>query len=107
MRNRRILGSVTIFVALATFARPAFPQALPNLNSLRVSYTTVKTSTKPEGELKAQIDQIDKDLAAATREGRAGEQRRLFAKGLALLAGPPGTAAPGFEAALLCRTHAV
>ena len=86
MRLRRTLP-MTVAV-LSLFAPAALlAQALPNLNLLRVRYNTAKTSAKPEGEFKAQLDQIDKALAEATRVGRASEQRRLMAMGLSLLAG--------------------
>ena len=65
----------------------ALAQALPNINSLRVGYNTRKTAAKPEGELKAQLDAIDKAIADATRLGQAGELRRQVARGSALLAG--------------------
>jgi poly(3-hydroxybutyrate) depolymerase len=82
-------------------------QALPNLNSMRVRYNTLKSTAKPEGELKAQIDQIDKELADAMRSGRSGDVRRLFAKGLALLNGRSWTDADEFQSSLVLRTNAV
>ena len=60
-------------------------QALPNINSLSVRYNSIKTAAKPEGELKAQIDDVDKAIAAARRDGNMGEVRRQIAKGLVLL----------------------
>ena len=65
--------------------RPGFAQALPNINSLSVRYNTRKAAVKPEGELKAQIDAVDKAIAEASRLGNIGEVRRQIAKGLALL----------------------
>ncbi len=94
-------------IALLLGATSAWTQALPNLNSLRVRYNTQKTTTKPDGELKAQIDQIDKELGEATRAGRTGEVRRLFAKGLALLGGRPWTEVDEFQSSLVLRTSAV
>src|SRR5262245_5267234 len=81
----RFHRALPIVVALVTLLVPAvaLPQALPNINLLRVRYNSAKTAAKPEGELKTQVDQIDQALAEATRAGRTGEQRRLFAKGLA------------------------
>jgi hypothetical protein len=94
-------------IALLLGSASAWTQALPNLNSLRVRYNTQKITTKPDGELKAQIDQIDKELAEATRAGRTGEVRRLFAKGLALLGGRPWTEVDEFQSSLVLRTIAV
>jgi predicted esterase len=101
--------TLRIVVALVTLLQPAFvlAQALPNINLLRVRYNSAKTAAKPEGDLKTEIDQIDKALAEATRAGRTGEQRRLFAKGLALLAGRPWSDADDFQASLVLRTTAV
>jgi predicted esterase len=66
-------------------ASPAHAQALPNINSLSVGYNTLKTAAKAEGELKAQLDAVDKAIAEARRSGDAAEMRRQIAKGLALL----------------------
>ena len=106
MRIQRLVSIAAVITALSV-SSSALAQALPNLNLLRVRYNTAKTSAKPQGDLKAQIDQIDKDLAEAARMGRAGEQRRLFARGFALLAGRPWTDADDFQASLVLRTSAV
>src|SRR3989442_11878730 len=82
----------------------AAPQALTSLASLRVGYTTRKNTVKPEGELKAQIDALDAQIAEASRLGKSGELRRLFAKGVALLAGRPWTDAADFASSLVLRT---
>jgi len=105
----RLHRALPIVVALLTLMLPAgaFAQALPNINLLRVRYNSAKTAAKPDGDLKTQIDQVDKELADATRTGRTGEQRRLFAKGLALLSGRPWSDAEDFQASLVLRTTAV
>jgi len=74
-------------IALTCAASPAFAQALTSLASVRVGYNTRKNTVKPEGALKAQIDALDQQIAEATRLGRTGELRRLFAKGIVLLSG--------------------
>ena len=86
---------------------PALAQALTSLASVRVSYNTRKATVKPEGELKTQIDQIDKEIDAASRAGRLGDVRRLYAKGMALLAGRPWTDADEYQATLVLRTERV
>jgi predicted peptidase len=96
-----------VVAALLADGPAVFAQALPNLSSVRVGYNTRKETVKPEGELKAQIDQIDKEIQAATRIGRLGEVRRLYAKGTALLAGRPWTDAEEFQAATVIRTDRV
>ena len=63
----------------------AIAQALPNINSLSVRYNAQKTAAKAEGELKAQLDEVDKAIADARRVGNTGEMRRQLAKGMALL----------------------
>ena len=45
-------------------------QALTSLSSVRVGYTTRKNTVKPQGELKAQIDALDAQIAEATRLGK-------------------------------------
>ena len=82
-------------------------QALTSLASVRVGYTTRKNTVKPEGELKAQIDTIDTQIAEAARLGRNGELRRLFAKGNTLLSGRPWTDALDFANSLVLRTDHV
>jgi poly(3-hydroxybutyrate) depolymerase len=85
----------------------ALAQALTSLSSVRVGYTTRKNTVKPQGELKAQIDALEAQIAEATRLGRTGEIRRLYAKGMTLLAGRPWTDAADFGASLVIRTEHV
>jgi len=63
----------------------AYAQALPNINSLSVRYNSLKTAAKPDGDLKTQIDEVDKAIADARRTGNMGEVRRQIAKGLTVL----------------------
>ena len=109
MRTRRSLTLTAILTVtvLALGASASSAQALPNLNSTRVRYNTLKSTVKPEGELKTQIEQIDRELADAMRHGRSGDVRRLFAKGLALLNGQPWTDVDEFGTSLVLRTNAV
>ena len=85
----------------------AWSQALPPLSSLRVSYNTRKTTVRPQGELKSQIDEIDRQIAEALRLGRIGEVRRLYAKGQTLLAGRPWNDAADFGSSIALRTERV
>src|SRR5262249_6599866 len=85
----------------------SFPQALTNLSSVRVGYTTRKNTVKPQGELKAQLDALEAQIAEAGRLGQNGEVRRLYAQGLTLLANRPWTDAPDFNASLALRTDHV
>jgi poly(3-hydroxybutyrate) depolymerase len=62
---------------------------------------------KPEGELKAQIDAIDRELAEATRLGRTGDVRRLLAKGTTLLAGRSWTPELELTTSVVIRTATV
>jgi poly(3-hydroxybutyrate) depolymerase len=98
-----LVAAVVSVLAPAT----ALPQALTSLASLRVGYNTRKNTVKPEGELKAQIDALDAQIAEASRLGRSGELRRLYAKGVTLLAGRPWTDAADFAASLVLRTSHV
>ena len=94
---------------LVSFLAPAIalPQALTSLSSLRVGYSTRKNTVKPQGDLKAQIDALDAQIAEAARLGRNGELRRLYAKGVALLNGRPWTDEADFAASLVVRTSHV
>src|SRR5882672_4162741 len=85
----------------------ALPQALTSLASVRVGYTTRKNTVKPQGELKAQIDALDAQIAEASRLGKNGELRRLYAKGITLLAGRPWTDAAEYSSSLVLRTDRV
>src|SRR5256885_13070153 len=85
----------------------ASSQALTSLSSVRVGYNTRKNTVKPTGELKAQIDALDAQIAEAARLGRNGELRRLFAKGLALLNGRAWTDAVEFSNSLVLRTDRI
>jgi len=99
----------TIIVAVALVLAPAlaFGQAQTSLASLRVSYNSRKATVKPEGELKTQIDAVDRELAEATRLGRTGEVRRLLAKGTTLLAGRAWTPELEFTTSVVIRSDRV
>ncbi len=100
---------ILIVAALLAVLVPAtaLPQALTSLASVRVGYTTRKNTVKPEGELKAQIDALEAQIAEAGRLGKSGELRRLYAKGITLLAGRPWTDAADFSSSLVLRTDRV
>jgi poly(3-hydroxybutyrate) depolymerase len=86
---------------------PAFPQALTSLSSLRVGYNTRKTTVRPQGALKAEIDEIDRQIAEATRLGQYAEVRRLIAKGQTRLSGREWTDALDYTNSLVIRTETV
>ena len=96
---RRLLIAVAVFTPALAFA-----QALPNINSLSVRYNSIKTAAKPEGELKTQIDEVDKAIAAARREGNIGEVRRQIAKGMTLLNKEAWTPQLDYRASLALRS---
>jgi predicted esterase len=75
-----VFGLLACWPAGLTYA-----QALPNINLLSVRYNSAKTAAKAEGELKAQLDDVDKAVAEARRSGNMGEVRRQIAKGFTLL----------------------
>jgi poly(3-hydroxybutyrate) depolymerase len=85
----------------------AWPQALPGLSTLRVGYNTQKNTLKPEGALKTQIDEIDRQIADASRLGQNSELRRLYAKGRTLLSGRPWTDALDYTTSLALRAERV
>jgi poly(3-hydroxybutyrate) depolymerase len=102
--GRRLVLLVALSLAVPA---SAFPQALTNLSSLRVGYNSRKMTLKPEGALKAQIDEVDRQIAEATRLGRNAEIRRLIARGQALLAGREWTDALDFANSIVLRTEHV
>ena len=95
---------ITCFTLLPALASP---QALTSLSTLRVRYNTSKETVQPTGELKAQIDAIDREIATAGRQGRTGEVRRLLAQGSALLAGRAWTPELEFTTSVVIRTDRV
>jgi poly(3-hydroxybutyrate) depolymerase len=107
--RRRRISLTCVAVVAAAFAHlpapPASAQALPGLSSLRVTYNTRKAVAKPQGELRTQLDEVDKAYTAAARAGDIGEARRQLAKGLALLAGTPWTPALDYQNSLVIRSE--
>ena len=96
----------TASALLAVVVAPTIhAQALTGTLSLGVAYSTQKNTIRPDGELKAQIDSIDAQLAAAAKLGRSSDQRRLYAKGFALLNRRPWTPETEFASSLLLRTE--
>ena len=93
------LGALAFLLAVTAAA-----QAPPSILLSRVAYNTRKTTTKPAGELKATIDALDREIAEASRLGRTSELRRLFAKGLSLLAGTGWSPEQEYAASLVLRT---
>ena len=75
----RLFAASLCFSLSALIPVAADAQALTSLASVRVGYSSRKNTVKPQGELKAQIDALDAEIAEATRLGRTGELRRLFA----------------------------
>src|SRR5205085_10995271 len=94
-------------ILLTLVPAPALPQALTSLASLRVGYNTRKVTANPQGALKTQLDVLDKQIAEATRLGKSGELRRLFAQGVTLLTGGVWTDETDFAASLVIRSDRV
>jgi poly(3-hydroxybutyrate) depolymerase len=97
------IRTLVVVVALLLPAT-ALAQALTSLASVRVAYITRKNTVKPQGELKTQIDAIDQQIAEASRLGRTGELRRLYSKGMVLMAGRQWTETLEFLGSLVIRT---
>jgi predicted esterase len=100
---RRILCVVVGLIACSP-ASPSSAQALPNMSSLTVRYNSLKAAAKAEGELKAQLDAVDKAIAEARRAGNAGEMRRGLARGFALLNKEAWTPQLDYRASLALRS---
>ncbi len=93
---------VAVFLVVPTLA---IAQALPNINSLSVRYNSVKSAAKADGELKAQLDDVDKAIADARRTGNAGEMRRQLAKGMVLLTKEAWTPQADYRSSLALRSE--
>src|SRR5437773_7385640 len=106
MKFRLTAASISLSLCVLLPAN-AGAQALTSIASVRVGYTTRKNTVKPQGELKAQIDALDAQIADANRLGKGGELRRLYAKGMTLLAGRAWTDAADFASSLAIRTDHV
>src|SRR5687767_5622724 len=106
--DRVHIGAITMRKTFAAFVLliPSLPLALalPNINSLSVRYNSQKTAAKPEGELKAQLDEVDKAVAEARRTGNTAEMRRQFARGFALLNKDAWTPALDYRHSLVLRS---
>ncbi len=102
MKRTLLLLAVVVLIPEMVLA-----QAQTSLQSLRVRYNTRKATVDPQGELKTQIDEIDRQIGEATRTGRNGELRRLMAKGTTLLAGRPWTDVLDYTNSVVIRTEHV
>ena len=69
---------VTTTALLVLFATTVFAQALPNITSLGVRYNTVKNAAHAQGELKTQLDEIDRAIAEARRITSRGALARQY-----------------------------
>ena len=103
----RLFAASVCLACCALVPVTAGAQALTSLASVRVGYTTRKNTMKPQGELKVQIDALEAQIADATRLGKSGELRRLFAKGMALLNGVAWTDTLDYSRSLVVRTSRV
>jgi len=103
----RLRHRLVVIAGLLLAAVPvqAAAQALPAISSLRVAYNTRKAMAKLAGELKTQIDEVDRAIADAARTGNLGEARRQLAKGTTLLSGAPWTPALDYQHSLVLRTE--
>src|SRR5262249_49625958 len=101
----RFLLRVLAASLLAFWPAGLYAQALPNINSLSVRYNSLKTAAKATGELKAQLDEVDKAIADARRAGNLGEQRRQMAKGMLLLDKQAWTPQADYRASLALRSE--
>jgi poly(3-hydroxybutyrate) depolymerase len=106
MRVRLLAASLGL-VSCVMLPATGGAQALTSIASVRVGYTTRKNTVKPQGELKAQIDALDAQIAEATRLGKTGELRRLFAKGINLLSGRAWTPEADYMHSIVLRTDHV
>ncbi len=91
---------------IATCA-PVFAQSLPNLALANLNYNVLKRTTKQDADLKAKIDENDREMNEARRLGRIGDVRRLLAKGQTLLRGSTWTEELDFANSITLRSERV
>lgn len=102
---RRVLVSLSVCLLCVLGSGPiVYGQALPSLASVSVTYATEKQKVRPTGDLAQEIAGLDVDIREAQRLGRTGELRRLYAKGLRVLAGGEWTSEFEFSRSLVLRT---
>jgi len=105
--SRWTLALIFIAAAQLLCTETARAQTQATIASMRTQYNTIKTQAKPTGELKKKFDALDEQIARAGRSGRSGEQRRLYAQGIALAAGREWTPQVEFTTSLALRTERV
>ncbi len=84
---RRAVLLVCLAATCSVVSRTALAQTEVEVASARERYTLLKATAKPEGDLRREIDAIDKALADAIRAGNRGEAMRWLAKGMVRLSG--------------------
>lgn len=104
-RFRRAIVVALIAAMPGPMPAPVAAQALPNVTALRVVYNARKAAVNPQGELKAQIDVVDKAIAGALRLGQTGEVRRQLARGMTLLDGQVWTPVLDYQSSLALRSE--
>jgi poly(3-hydroxybutyrate) depolymerase len=104
MTIRRLFAIGTVVVLLTGSVTA---QAPPNLALTRVMYNSLKNKVKPDGELKAQIDALDKEIGEAMRLGQVSQVRRLLAKGMALLNNRGWSDQDDYDQSLILRSDRV
>jgi len=95
---------VAVALSAVTIVPCASAQAPVGLLSLSVRHTTLKNTARPTGELKALVDSLDVQIAAAAKFGRTAEIRRLYAQAATVMARRPWTPEAEFASSLVART---
>jgi len=95
-------------ILLAVVIASAIPgagaaQTPVEIAAARARYSTLKATVKPEGDLRREIDAIDKALAEAMRLDNRAEVLRLFARGTVRLSGQPWTEIFDYASSVLLR----
>jgi predicted esterase len=99
------IGLIVVGLLACWPAGLADAQALPSISSLSVRYNATKAAAKAQGELKAQLDEVDQAITEVRRTGNLGELRRQLAKGFTLLSKEPWTPASDYRSSLALRSE--
>jgi poly(3-hydroxybutyrate) depolymerase len=100
MRKLLVLAALVV----VTGPSPAAAQLLPSIAAIQDDYTRLKATAKPDDSTRREVEAVDRAVAEAVRQGRAGEVRRLVAKGTALLQGTGWSEVDDFANSVVLRS---
>lgn len=104
MRTPYRIALTLLLTGALTAPGVAAAQSPTGILSLSVRHNTLKNTARPDSALKLTIDSLDALITSASRQGRTGELRRLYAQAGTLLARRAWTPEAEFASSLVLRT---